>query len=267
MPDSSTSRQSFLGPRLGPALQLARLAIIGLSGGGSHVVQQLAHIGFQHYLIFDPDIIEDTNLTRLVGATADDVAKKRAKTEIAERVIRSVQPRATLQAFQTRWQDKAEYLKCADLIFSCVDSFLCRRDLEVLARRYRIPLIDIGMDVVPNGQGHRMYGQAALSLPGGPCFLCQKLLTEDLLAREGARYGSAGPQPQVVWANGVLASTAIGIALDLITGWSGPQSVHAFASFDGNTGSVSLDPRRRFCPPHCTHFLDSEAGDPKTILL
>lgn len=267
MPKPEESRQSFLGPLLPSALEHVRIAVVGLSGGGSHVVQQLAHIGFKHYFLFDPDIIEDTNLTRLVGATADDVAKRRAKIEITERVIKAVQPHASVHSFQSRWQDRAEHLKCADLIFGCVDSFLCRRDLELLARRHRIPLIDIGMDVVPNGDGHRMYGQAALSLPGGPCFICQKLLTEELLAREGTRYGSAGPRPQVVWANGVLASTAVGIAMDLLTGWSGPHGVHAFTSFDGNTGSLSLDPRRRYCPPECTHFRDSEVGDPKTVRL
>lgn len=266
MPDSSNlSRQSFLGSSLDAVLANARVAIIGLSGGGSHVVQQLAHIGFKNLYLFDPDCIEDTNLTRLVGATAADVAAALPKIEIARRLVLAVQPTARVHGFQHIWQDRAQDLKCVDLIFACVDSFLCRRDLEVLARRYRIPCIDIGMDVVQDQGGRRMYGQAVLSMPGGPCFFCQKLLTSQLLDQEGQRYGAVGPRPQVVWANGILASSAIGIAMDLLTGWSGSPGVCPFVSFDGNKGTLTQDPRYTYRPPVCPHFNEDGVGDPRTM--
>jgi hypothetical protein len=267
MPESRNSRQSFLGPRLDNALREARIAVIGLSGGGSHVVQQLAHIGFQHFYLFDPDCIEDTNLARLVGANVDDVAAKRPKVDIAHRVIRAVQPLAHVRAFQSRWQDQAEELRCVDLVFGCVDSFLGRRDLEQLTRRYRIPYLDIGMDVLPEGSGHRMFGQAALSISGGPCFFCQKLLTRELLDREGTQYGSAGIRPQVVWANGVLASSAVGIAMDLLTGWGGQEKPVQFLSFDGNRGTLSPDPRGVYCPSSCSHYDETKSGDPTLVRL
>jgi hypothetical protein len=265
MLDVEASRQSFLGPLFLPALDHARLAVIGLSGGGSHIVQQLAHIGFQNYLLFDPDIIEGTNLTRLVGATAADVVARTPKTEIARRAILSVQPRASVHTFQTRWQDNAEHLKCADIIFACVDSFLARRDIEALARRYRIPLIDIGMDVRHQSGGHRMAGQAVLCLPEGPCLFCQRVLTPELLAQESNAYGSAGPRPQVVWANAVLASTAIGMAMDLLTVWSGADGVCSFATLDGNKGTVGRDVRLDYCPARCSHYSEDDLGDPRTI--
>lgn len=268
MPETHLSRQSFLGPLLSPAMEHARIAVIGLSGGGSHIVQQLAHIGFQNYALFDPDLIEDTNLTRVVGATVEDVRLAVPKIDIATRVIRSVQPRARILGFQSKWQGAADQLKCCDLIFGCVDSFLCRRDIEVLARRYRIPYIDIGMDVRQDvAGGHRMYGQAAVSLPGGPCLLCQRVLTPELLAKEATAYGAAGVRPQVVWANGALASTAIGIATDLVTGWSGDEAVTPFTSFDGNTGLLSKDARLAFVPNRCPHHLLEDLGDPRTKTL
>jgi len=267
MLDAHSSRQSFLGPLLPNALDHARIAVIGLSGGGSHVVQQLAHVGFQNYLLFDPDEIEGTNLTRLVGATMADVDARAPKTEIACRVIQSVQPKAIIRAFPTRWQVHAEHLKCADLIFACVDSFLARRDIEMLARRYRIPLIDIGMDVRRQGNGFRMAGQSVLCLPHGPCLFCQRVLTPELLAQEGTAYGSAGPRPQVVWANGVLASTAVGMAIDLLTAWSGDEAVCPFATLDGNLGTLGRDARREYCPTRCTHYAADDLGDPRTLRL
>jgi hypothetical protein len=36
---------------------------------------------------------------------------------------------------------------------------------------------------------------------------------------EAEKYGAAGSRPQVVWPNGVLASTAVGLAVQLLTPW------------------------------------------------
>lgn len=58
-------RQNFLGIDSDAILARTRVAIIGLGGGGSHVVQQLAHIGIGHFVIVDDDEISDSNLNRL----------------------------------------------------------------------------------------------------------------------------------------------------------------------------------------------------------
>ena len=46
-------RQSFLGVNSQSIIQSTKVGIVGLGGGGSHVVQQLAHIGFLNFVIFD----------------------------------------------------------------------------------------------------------------------------------------------------------------------------------------------------------------------
>jgi tRNA A37 threonylcarbamoyladenosine dehydratase len=60
------SRQSFLGPDSVGRIARCTVGVPGLGGGGSHIIQQLAHIGFQRYVIYDGDIVEDSNLNRLV---------------------------------------------------------------------------------------------------------------------------------------------------------------------------------------------------------
>src|SRR6266849_8531402 len=50
-------------------------------------------------------------------------------------------------------------------------------------------------------------GQVIMSSPDGPCMRCMGFLTGEKLAAEAALYGNAGARPQVVWHNGVLAST------------------------------------------------------------
>ena len=62
-------------------------SVVGLGGGGSHIVQQLAHIGFQRYVIYDHDVVEESNLNRLVGATPIDVLAETSKLHIAKKMI------------------------------------------------------------------------------------------------------------------------------------------------------------------------------------
>lgn len=263
--DVIANRQSFLGRELDVVLKHARIGVVGLSGGGSHVIQQLAHIGFEHFALYDPQVIEESNLHRLVGARSSDVFDRTPKVEIARRVILGVQPQADVTGVQSLWQDQPEPLRRCDLIFGCVDTFAARRELEVLSRRYRIPYVDIGMDVTAiASEPPRMAGQVVFSEPDGPCMFCMGFLNETLLTREAAQYGAVGGRPQVVWANGVLASTAVGMALDYLTGWTGPKEQPRFLSFDGNAGTVLPDARwgyRQAAP--CGHYSPADVGDPR----
>ena len=63
-------------------------------------------------------------------------------------------------------------------------------------------------------------------------------MTEEKLAQEAALYGRAGFRPQVIWPNGVLASTAVGLAVDIVTGWTGRALPFAYLVYDGNQGTV-----------------------------
>lgn len=47
------SRQSFLGPDADEILANARVTIVGLGGGGSHIAQQLAHLSVRHIRLID----------------------------------------------------------------------------------------------------------------------------------------------------------------------------------------------------------------------
>ena len=215
------SRQSFLGENSQAAIESAVVGVVGLGGGGSHIVQQLAHVGFLNYVIYDGDAADVSNLNRLVIAGEADAEAGVLKVELAKRRILSIRSDAKVETFRYRWQDDPEPLRYCDIAFGCVDSFAERRELEIACRRHLVPLIDIGMDVHLSGdEPPRLGGQVILSMPGGPCMSCLEFLTEARLGREAAKYGAAGGKPQVVWPNGVLASTAVGIAVNLLTDWT-----------------------------------------------
>jgi hypothetical protein len=264
MSDSRYSRQSFLGEGAQDIIERAKIGIAGLGGGGSHIVQQLAHVGFMHYVPYDGDVTKDHNLNRNVGAVENDAVEQTPKIEVAARLIKGLRPEAVIEPFPSRWQENPEPLKGCDIIFGCVDGFTQRRELEAFARRHLIPLIDIGMDVHCVGdEPPRMAGQIILSMPGGPCMFCLGFLNERNLAREGEAYGDAGVNPQVIWANGVLASTAVGIAVDLLTDWTRSLRKVVWLSYDGNTGTVMPDPRLSYVKNKaCSHYPVSATGDP-----
>ena len=118
-------------------------------------------------------------------------------------------------------------------IVGCVDTFAGRRDLESFCRRHLIPYIDVGMDVQKTSGGHEIFGQVILSMPGRPCMHCMGFLTDELLAEEAREYGAAGTRPQVIFANGVICSAAIGVVVDLVTGWSCNSRESVYLNFRG----------------------------------
>ena len=257
-------RQSFLGSESTTILDRSRVAIVGLGGGGSHVVQQLAHLGLGEYVLVDPDVVEATNLNRLVGATDEDAAVATLKVLVASRVVAGVNPSARIWTKATQWQACGTTLHTCDVIFGCVDSISERAQLETAARRYLIPYIDLGMDVHRVDAGFFIGGQVALSLPGNPCLRCMGIINDKSLETEAQHYDSAGGRPQVVWSNGVLASIAVGLFVQLITPWCKVRELPALLEFDGNSQTVSPSAKLRYLAGMtCRHFPELlDLGDP-----
>jgi len=261
--DARYSRQGFLGANSASVIEESLIGLVGLGGGGSHIVQQLAHLGFKQFVLCDNDVISESNLNRLVGGTSADVRAKRLKTVIAERNVRKLHRDANIISKAARWEESVEELLNCDLIVGCVDTYSARRDLEAFCRRNLIPYLDIGMDVHEEAEGRfEINGQVILSMPGKPCMHCMGFLNETVLGQEAAKYGAAGGQPQVVWPNGLLGSAAVGIVVDLLTDWSKTLRGPVFLAFKGSTFSLSTDNRiSALRNITCQHFPLDKAGD------
>jgi molybdopterin-synthase adenylyltransferase len=121
--------------------------------------------------------------------------------------------------------------------------------------------IDVGMDV--HGTERPVIGgQVILSSPGQPCMRCMGFLTDKKMTTEAAMYGNAGSHPQVVWANGVLASTAVGLAVEMVTGWTRRPLNHAYMIYDGNKATVKESVTLlNLNISECPHFSDDNIGD------
>lgn len=253
-------RQNFLGEKAPLLMKKIKIAIIGYGGGGSHIGQQLAHIGFENVIVFEPDFFEESNINRLIGSKEKDIKNKTPKVDIAKRTIKGILPNSKVHLIKKRWQEEPEELQQVDVVIGGVDSFIERQQLEAECRRYLIPLIDIGMDVYDIDNSYAISGQVILSMPNKCCMECFGFMTQQKLAIEASKYGNIGGNPQVVWSNGVLASTAVGVMVDLLFGWSNLKDRDVYLSYDGNLGLVKDHSRLKYKPDKCKHYPISQIG-------
>lgn len=243
-----------------------RVGVVGLGGTGSGVVQQLAHLGINSYLLIDKDIVEDTNLNRMPGAEPDDVGRK--KTEIAERLVRRVRPLADITPLPHDVLDPgiARRLLEADFIFCCTDSHGSRNLLNQLAYQYLIPCIDMGVAIqAENGRVIDIGGRAQMLAPTLGCLTCQKALDpnevrQELLNEVHRRadpyfsQGSGVKQPAVISINSTAVSLAMTMFLGAVTGIPVRSRLQFYDAMNGKVSSARLSPE-----PHCITCSDEGA--------
>lgn len=235
-----------------------RVAIVGLGGTGSHVVQNLAYLGVRDFVLIDDDVADETNLNRLVTATAADVGTP--KVILARRLIRSVAPGAEVQVVEddAQTEEALAALKGVDLIFGCIDNDGARLLLNQLALAYRIPLIDLGVGIAANKGGvDQAGGRVAIVIPGGPCLHCMgeidveeaRYFLKDPREREldhtlGYVEGIKEDAPSVVSLNAATAACAVNEFAILVSGIRPP---HPFTELD-LIGQAHACPSQRMSP-------------------
>ena len=266
------ARQSVaIGPDSDAKLDAAKVAVVGISGGGSHIVQQLAHIGVGTLIVLDDERIDETNLGRVVGAVATDVDVT-TKIDMAERLVKRIDPDIDVVKVLHRFPspEAISALKEADVIVACVDRFDARENLNAFARRHLMPLVDVGLAIGSSGERLRTAdGQVAVALPGQPCLRCW-LITDAALDHE-RRYRPPGydqnpdapGDPQVVSMNGTLASEACNCVLDLVTGYSGGRRGAKFWQYEGRTGTLTPHDVPE-ADPSCPACSQEGRGDPSS---
>jgi molybdopterin-synthase adenylyltransferase len=249
-----------IGRRAESQLAASSVAVIGLCGGGSHVCQQAAHLGVGRIIPIDGDVVEDSNLGRMIGSTPADVGKP--KTDVMVRLITNIDRGITVDPIGDYFASDGVLaaLKTADIVVSCVDRFSVRAEINAFCRRYHLPLVDIGLVIkTKDEQLVRADGQLTVAIPDTACLRCGPLLSDAVLDRERRerpagydRNRDAEGDPQVVSMNGTLASEAANVVLDLITGFSGGRRRAWWWQYDGRLGLMTPSarpvPRRVGCP-------------------
>jgi hypothetical protein len=241
-----------------------RVGIVGLGGTGSIVLQALAHLGVNDFLLLDPDQVEASNLNRLVGASPSDVG--RPKVQVAQDLARRINPTAQIDARRESvlLERVALGLTNTDFVFCCTDSHGSRAVLNQLAYQYLIPSIDMGV-VIATAERRitHVAGRTQLLAPGAACMVCGDLLDpeqvrRDLLTefeRKADPYilGDEEPAPSVISLNSTVASLAVTMFLDVAVGVPGKARL---LNYNALTGVC----RPAVCEPHPRCVVCSPSG-------
>src|SRR5262249_54470942 len=131
------------------------IAVIGCSGTGSPLIEQLARLGIGRLVLVDPDCVELKNLNRILNSTREDAYLRRPKVEVMARAIAGM-------GFDTDVEIIPEDLATpravkavseCDVVFGCMDGVEGRHLLNRLAAFYVLPYFDVGIKLVADGLG------------------------------------------------------------------------------------------------------------------
>jgi ThiF family protein/JAB domain-containing protein similar to deubiquitination enzymes len=137
-------------------LQKMTIGVIGCSGTGSLVIEQLARLGVGQLILIDPDVIESKNLNRIINSTFEDSILEIPKVVVLSNSIEKMGLGTIVKTFQSNLYEDYEALqaiiKC-DTVFGCMDSVDGRHLLNQLCSFYLIPYFDIGVKLEADGNG------------------------------------------------------------------------------------------------------------------
>ena len=119
----------------------AKVAVFGIGGVGSFVVEGLARAGVGNFILVDDDKICLTNLNRQIIATRNTIGKP--KVEVAKERILEINPNANVEIHQEFFMpDSKEILDdTVNYIVDAVDTVTAKIELVVRANKLNIPII------------------------------------------------------------------------------------------------------------------------------
>lgn len=136
-------------------LRRLTIAVIGCSGTGSPLIEQLVRLGVGCIIPVDPDRIEWKNLNRIYMSRAADANLGRFKVDVMAEAIGDIglATRVVPLAMDMSTPKAVKAVAMADLVIGCVDSWYGRDLLNRLATFYLQPYFDLGVQLTPLPEG------------------------------------------------------------------------------------------------------------------
>lgn len=122
-------------------LNKAKIAIFGIGGVGSYVVEGLARAGVGKFVLIDKDKVDITNLNRQIIATHKTVGK--SKVEVSKERILDINPNAEVETYEEFFMPESEGIldETIDYIIDAVDTVTAKIELVMRANKLNIPII------------------------------------------------------------------------------------------------------------------------------
>ena len=229
VPAFAERHAQLFGPGTTALLGRMRIAVVGCSGTGSPVIEQLVRLGVGELVLVDPDRVEERNLNRILGATMEDAQEARLKVDVLRRHIERIGLGTRVHTFPVSLEsrDAMHAVAASDLVIGCMDGVSGRHMLSRVARYYLLPYVDVGVKIeaLEDGTINQVAGSVHYLQPTGLDFVdrgvfsLEALEAEDLLRTSPEEYrerhargyvrGVQVDRPAVISVNMHFASLAV----------------------------------------------------------
>lgn len=211
-----------------------RIGVVGCGGTGSAVAEQLVRLGSRTLTLVDPDILSESNVTRVYGSCPRDVGQP--KSRVLKQHLCRIAADAVVEDIQgliTNRSIASQLLGC-DVVFGCTDDNAGRLVLSRLSSYFLTPVIDCGVLLSSDADGllTGIHGRVTTLVPGQGCLVCRnridlaragsELLTPGERARridEGYAPALGAIEPAVITYTTMVASLAISELLERLIGF------------------------------------------------
>lgn len=241
--------QAF-GPATTAMVGQLTVGVVGCSGTGSPVVEQLARLGFKKIVLVDPDKIEVKNLNRILNSKMRDAVKGRFKVDVLKEAIESMGLGTEVEALPFNLFDSRviNSITGCDVLFGCMDTVDGRQLLNTISTFYLIPYFDLGVKLVADGRGgiEQVWATVHYLQPGRSSLMTRGVYTHEdvaaasLFRQDPQQYRSLKSEgyiknvsvesPAVISVNMQIASLAV---IEFLS------RIHKFRYEDSSEGAIT----------------------------
>ncbi len=131
----------LLGKNAIEKLKKSKVAIFGIGGVGSYVVEGLVRSGVENFVLIDHDTVSTTNINRQLIATNNTIGKY--KVDVAKERILAINPNAKVEVYKDFFMPETEGIldNSIDYIVDCIDTITAKIELVMRANKLNIPII------------------------------------------------------------------------------------------------------------------------------
>ena len=142
MLDNQFSRtELIIGKEALKKLHNSKVAIFGIGGVGSYVVEGLVRAGIEKFILVDNDKVSISNLNRQIIATTKTIGK--TKVDVAKERILDINPNAKVEIHNEFFMPNSEAIidESVTYVIDCIDTVTAKIELVIRANKLNVPII------------------------------------------------------------------------------------------------------------------------------
>lgn len=141
MENQFSRTELLIGKEAIKTLNKSKVAIFGIGGVGSYVVEGLVRAGIENFILVDKDEVSESNINRQIIATTKTIGK--AKVEVAKKRILEINPNANVEIYKEFFMPTSVDLvdNTVNYIVDSVDTVTAKIELIERAKKLNIPII------------------------------------------------------------------------------------------------------------------------------